>query len=381
MEEIGRQPKMKRFGNLFEMVVSWPNMVLASRRARNRKRRRESVARFEFDVEFNLSDLRHELIANRYVPGPYKTFEIFEPKLRQISAAPYRDRVIHHAICNVVEPILDKAMIDDSYACRTGKGTHSAVLRARQYAKRFRYVLKADIKKYFPSIDHGLLKKALRTKIKDRRVLELLDQIIDHSNPQESRIVWFPGDDLFTPSERRRGLPIGNLTSQLFANWMLNDVDRFVKQDLRVAGYVRYCDDMLLFGDDSKQLAEFKMLLKQRLADVRLELHPTKSVIYRTDCGFPFLGYRLLKRICLIDKRNVHRFRRRMRDVQRQFAEGSMDHAAVQQRIMSWIGHVCHTDSALLVRKVLSKLKFHRLPQKIARPAGDEDKKSRGTKG
>ena len=122
MEEIGRQPKVKRFGNLFEMVVSWPNMVLASRRARNRKRRRESVARFEFDVEFNLSDLRQELIANRYVPGPYKTFEIFEPKLRQISAAPYRDRVIHHAICNVVEPILDKAMIDDSNAFRRFEG-------------------------------------------------------------------------------------------------------------------------------------------------------------------------------------------------------------------------------------------------------------------
>ena len=247
---------MKRHGNLWPRMISFRNLLLASHKAKRGKRFRPSVAEFEFRLEPELLRLQEELRDKTYRPGNYRSFYIYEPKKRLISAAPYRDRIVHHALTGILEPIFEPTFIYDSYACRRGKGTHAAVDRCQQFARQFRYVLKADIRKFFPSMDHEILKERIARKIKDPGVLWLAALLIDHSNPQEPVFDWFAGDDLFTPSERRRGTPIGNQTSQFFANVYLDPLDHFVKERLGIKGYVRYVDDFLLFSDDRRQLAE-----------------------------------------------------------------------------------------------------------------------------
>jgi RNA-directed DNA polymerase len=209
---------MKRYGDLWQDLISFGNLLRAAEDARRRKRFRRSVAAFEFRREPELWRLHNELSRQTYRPGAYDTFYVYEPKKRLIRAAPYRDRVVHPALTSILEPIFERSFIRDSYACRKGKGTHAAVRRAQQLARRFRYVLKADVRKFFPSVDHDILKELIAHKIKDPHVLWLVGKIIDGSNPQEQVTMWFPGDALFTPSERRRGIPIGNQTSQFFAN-------------------------------------------------------------------------------------------------------------------------------------------------------------------
>src|SRR5271167_3950754 len=199
---------MKRQGNLWEQVISFEALLHAADTARKGKRFRPAVASFHFDQERALWKLHEEMTTKTYRPGAYRSFFIYEPKKRQISAAPYRDRVVHHALTGVLETIFEKTFIADSYACRKGKGTHAAVDRCQQFARRFRYVLKADIQKFFPSLDHEILKALLARKIKDPDVLWLVNQIIDHSNLQEEILHYFPGDDLFSPAERRRGIPL-----------------------------------------------------------------------------------------------------------------------------------------------------------------------------
>ncbi len=223
---------MKRQGNLWEGIISFENLLLAAHAAARGKRFKPGVARFLFDLESQILRLREELASKSYRPGPYRTVTIYEGKTRQISAAPFRDRVVHHALTGVLDPIFDRSFIVDSYACRRGKGTHAAVNRCQQFARRHGYVLKADVRKYFPSIDHEILKTLITRKIKDLDVLWLVGLIIDHSNPQGPVLMWFPGDDLFTPTERRRGLPLGNQTSQFFANVYLDPLDHFVTDRL-----------------------------------------------------------------------------------------------------------------------------------------------------
>ncbi len=254
---------MKRHGRLWENVVSFEALLRAAEQARRGKRFRPDVAAFHFNLEHELWALHEELSTKTYRPGAYRSFHIYEPKLRQISAAPYRDRVVHHALVNVLEPIYERTFIDDSYACRKGKGTHAAVDRCQHFARRFRYVLKADVQKFFPSLDHEILKSLVARKVKDRDVLWLVNRIIDHSNPQEEVQNWFPGDDLFIPGERRRGIPIGNQTSQFFANVYLDPLDHFVKERLGIKGYVRYVDDFLVFSDDKRRLAD----MRERIRD------------------------------------------------------------------------------------------------------------------
>ncbi|MCX7422021.1 MAG: reverse transcriptase domain-containing protein, partial [Planctomycetia bacterium] len=155
------------------------------------------MATFHFELERELLRLQDELTSKSYQPGPYREFMIYEPKQRLISAAPFRDRVVHHALCGVLEPLWEPCFISDSYACRKRKGTHAAVNRFQSFAKQYRYVLKSDVRKYFPSIDHQVLKQLVAKKIKDPDVLWLANRIIDHSNPQEPVLRWFAGDDLF----------------------------------------------------------------------------------------------------------------------------------------------------------------------------------------
>ncbi|PZO59572.1 MAG: RNA-dependent DNA polymerase [Phormidesmis priestleyi] len=241
---------MKRYGNLYSQIVEFENLWWAARRAESGKRLRENVLEFNFNFESNLIQLQSELADRTYQPGPYRTFKIIDPKPRIISAAPYRDRVVHHALCNIITPCFESGFIADSYANRVGFGTHKALARFIKFARSHRYVLQCDVRKYFPSVDHQILKDLIRHKLKCKDTLWLIDTIIDGSNEQETVLQYFPGDIMLTPALRRRGLPIGNLTSQFFANIYLNGFDHFVKEQLKAKGYVRYVDDFALFSDD-----------------------------------------------------------------------------------------------------------------------------------
>ena len=204
--------------SLFARLTSFPNLLLAAHRAQRGKRFRANVSNFTLNLEHELLHLQEELRTRAYRPGLYRTFQIRDKKVRLISAAPYRDRVVHHALCNVVEPIFDRGFLHDSYACRKGKGTLAAVERASAHSRRFRYVLKCDMAQYFPSIDHQILLSLLARKIWDDGVLWLIRTIVEGSTSPPSPFLYFSGDDLFTPLTRTHGLPIGNQTSQFFGN-------------------------------------------------------------------------------------------------------------------------------------------------------------------
>lgn len=224
---------MKRYGNLWPQIIAFENLYLAARKAQTGKRLQENVLAFNYHLETQLFRLQNELRTQIYQPGPYFTFEIHDPKRRLISAAPYRDRVVHHALCNIIEPIFDRTLIGDTYANRLGYGTHRALKRFTQFCRSNRYILQCDIHKYFPTIDLEILKALIRRKIKCPETLWLTDLIIDSSNPQEPVTAYFPGDDLITPAARRKGLPIGNLTSQFLEICILAALTTMSKNALK----------------------------------------------------------------------------------------------------------------------------------------------------
>jgi retron-type reverse transcriptase len=345
---------MKTFKGLFPQIGSFANLFQAALRARKQKKETPEMARFHFHLEGELFKLQQELKEKTYVPGPYQTFTIYDPKTRLISAAPYRDRVVHHALCQVIEPVFEPTFIFDSYANRVGKGSHKAIERFQQYARKYPYVLKCDIKKFFPSVDHAVLKKELRWKVACADTLWLIDTIIDHSNPQEPHHAYFPGDHLFSPLERRRGLPIGNLTSQFWANVYMNRFDHFVKEQLRVPGYIRYVDDFVLFSDRKAQLWSWKKAILHYLVGLRLLLHPHKTHIYHTRKGVPFLGFQVFPHHRYVSKAKVWRYRRHLRkQIHKQ--TGPPDEGFMAG-INSWLGHIRFGQSERLETQTFSYL-------------------------
>jgi len=351
---------MRRHGHLWEHVIAWENLVAAASKAGRGKRSSPPVRRFWFERERELVSIRDALEAGTWSPGRFRTHWIRHPKPRLISAAPFRDRVVHHAVMNVLEPILDRRFHADSYACRRGKGTHAAARRAQRWMRRRRYCLQCDVAKYFPSIDHEILRGEFRRVIKDARLLSLLDLIVDGSNEQERVTAWYPGDDLFTPVARRRGLPIGNLTSQWFANWMLDPLDHHVTAALGFGAYVRYCDDFVVFADDKPALHELRREIGRFLASRRLRLHEHKSQIRPVRDGITFVGYRIRPHRMEVRKSSVRAFRRRVRWMRGEYASYRMDLPEVRQRLAGWIGHARQADSDRLLRRLSGEWRFTR---------------------
>ncbi len=332
--------------NLFEGIASFEALHAAALRAAKGKRAKPGVAAFLANLETEVLRLERELQSGRYRPGGYRKIEIFDPKHRIVSAAPFRDRVVHHAWCAVCEPIFERGFIHDSYANRIGKGTHRAVARYESFRDRFRYVLRADIFRYFPAIDHAILKRALRRRIGCGRTLALADRIVDGSNRQERVDLMFPGDDLLAPLQRRRGLPIGNLTSQLFANVYLDRLDHFCKEVLRAKGYLRYVDDFALFHDDREALERWRARIATFLEGRRLRLHPRKTAIVPTCEPAAFLGFVLQpggrRRL---PEDNVRRFRNRLRGLRDRWRHGTATRENIERRVRSWIAHAEHADT------------------------------------
>ncbi|HEB99456.1 MAG TPA: RNA-dependent DNA polymerase [Thiotrichales bacterium] len=361
---------MKRWGNLYPQVIAWDNLWRAARRAARAKPLSGQRMAFEMNLERELVRLRRELESGAYRPGAYRSFAIRDPKLRIISAAPYRDRVVHHCLCNVIEPLYDRGFLPQNYANRRGRGLHRAVRAAGRLVNASPWLLKADIRKYFPSIDHAILKEIIRCKIKCRRTLELIDRIIDGSNEQEWAGFHFPGDDLLTPVGRRRGLPIGNLTSQLFANIYLAGLDRFIVHELRLPRYVRYVDDLLIGSDDKASLLEARQAIEDYLQGLCLKLHDTKTVVFPARRGLTFLGFHFTPGRVRVGKRCGRRFARRLRQLQRDYAAGQTDLAAIRQVIAAYNGHLAHAASQGLRRKLLGATPFVRGQASAGAPEG-----------
>lgn len=351
---------MKRYGNLWQKIIDWQNLLLASNLAQKGKRFRPNVIEFNHNREQELFKLQTELKTKTYHPGNYKSFYIYEPKPRLISAAPYRDRVIHHALCNIIIPLLEPSFIIDTYANRVGYGTHRALKRFIKYARSSDYILQCDLKKYFPSIDHQILKQIIRTKIKCVDTLWLIDLIIDNSNPQESLIIYFTGDDLLTPLTRRKGLPIGNLTSQFFANFYLNNFDHFIKETLKCQKYVRYVDDFALFSDNKNYLKSAKIAIEAYLQDLRLILHPQKTQLFKTDRGANFVGFRVLPQTIRVRNDNLRRARVRLKRLQKSYGQGKTNLKKLIQRLQSWEAHLKHGDTYKLRKSIFNQYGFIR---------------------
>lgn len=337
---------MRTWKSLFPRICVFSNLQEAARKARRGKRLRREVYEFEARLEDNLIQLQRELEALTWQPGPYREFYVQESKRRLICAAPYRDRVVHHALCNVIEPLFERSFIFDSYACRKGKGTHAAADRYTEFSRKARYVLKCDIARYFPSVRHDVLFGKLARRIADRDVLWLCEQII------RSR-----GDDgLLWPSGQ--GIPIGNQTSQFFANVYMNGFDHWMKETMRRRFYIRYVDDFVVLGDSKRELHELVPEIEAKLGTYGLTLHARKRTVFPVSEGCDFMGYRIWPTHRRLRPQNGYRFQRRLKAMARDYRAGEETRAHIHASVMSWIGHAAHADTWGLRRAVFGGVSF-----------------------
>ena len=334
-------------GVIFESITTWDNLLRAARLAARGKRRKRSAAAFEHQLADQLIDLQNELRTKTYRPGGYVHFLIHEPKRRKISAAPFRDRVVHHALCNLIEPLFEAQFIAHSYANRNGKGTHRAVNQLQEWSRRYRYALRADVIQHFPSLDHQILRAMLARRIDDEDVLWLADTILASGAgvlADEYSPVYFPGDDLFAIL-RPRGLPIGNLTSQFWSNVYLNHFDWFVQRELGCGAYLRYVDDFVLFSDDKHKLWSCKQRIIARLAQERLTIHEAQTQVLPTHCGIPWLGFMVYPTHRLLKRRNAVNFTRRLERNLDAYQSGHISFAELDASVQGWINHVRYADT------------------------------------
>ncbi|HSH05361.1 MAG TPA: reverse transcriptase/maturase family protein [Anaerolineae bacterium] len=346
---------------MYEDIADWFNIYEAYIRASRGKRSKPNVAAFEHRLEDELWDLYRILQTRSYRPGGYVSFVIHEPKRRVISAAPFRDRVVHHALCQITEPVFERSFITDSYANRVGKGTHRALNRCQQFARRYKYVLQADIRQFFPSIDHQILKSILGSKLKDDEVIDLVEQIIDSGAgvlQEVYEMVYFAGDDLLAAT-RPRGLPIGNLTSQFWANCYLNGFDHFVKRKLRCKGYVRFVDDFLLFADDKESLWRWKMELTMWLARLRLVIHDGAQVQPVSE-GVPFLGFIVFPEKRRLKRRKGIHYQRHLKGLLQLYVDGEIAFEEMTRSVKGWVNHVRYSNSVGLRKRLFRELLIER---------------------
>ena len=334
--------------------------MCAWRKAARGKRGRSATAAFEYQVADRLLDLQQALAKGHYRPGGYRHFIIHEPKRRRISAAPFPDRVVHHALCNVLEPHFERRFMSSSYANRIGKGTHRAIDRVQQLAREYPYALRMDIVQHFASIDHAILTRLLAKVIRDRCLLELVRSILAGGEgvlEQEYDMVWFSGDDLLAAC-RPRGLPIGNLTSQFWSNCYLHPFDQFVSRELGCSAYVRYVDDTVLFAQDKIKLWDWKQRCVERLARLRLTIHTAQAQVQPVDGGIPWLGFVIFpdrrqvkgRRVRFSAKRIAHRFS--------DWRQGRISFAEFDACIQGWINHVRYADSWRLRERLLASFSW-----------------------
>lgn len=315
---------MKRVNHLLDAIADRDNLRLAYHKAMRGKRHRAEARQFGTHLEDRLAEMAEQLRAGTVPVGEYHQFVIYDPKERVITAPCFRERVLHHAIVNVGEPHFERWLIADTFACRKGKGRLAALARAREFAGRYGWYLKLDVRKYFDSVSHDRLLARLGRKIKDGRLLELLERIVRSYR-----------------GEVGRGLPIGSLTSQHFANFYLDGLDRLVKERLRIRGYVRYVDDVALWSGDK---ADLKRACVETAAFLRDELElqwRPNPYLNRVARGMDFLGCRVFPTHLVLNRRSRVRYRRRLARLEALWEQGRMDEAELQQRVTAATAFVC----------------------------------------
>ncbi|MEA4872166.1 MAG: reverse transcriptase/maturase family protein [Synergistaceae bacterium] len=339
-----RQAVPKTYGNLWGQIVDIENLYCAYLAARDKKREKSEVLSYDSHREENLIIAQNELIWHTWSPKPYRQFEVHEPKRRLIHAPQFSDRVIHHALVRVIEPLFERKMIFHSFACRKGLGTHNAVATAEMFARKMAakygqyYFLKGDIHHYFPSINHEALKNIIRRTIRDKDVLWLINKIIDESG--------FPGV----------GLPIGTLTSQLFANVYLDSLDHHMKDVLGVKHYLRYMDDFIVFSNDKGELRTLLNETRQWLSDnLKLQLNGKTRIVSQSE-GLDFCGYRIWPAYRLPRKRNVTRMRRRMKKLCKRYRRGAIPAENVKAAWASFLGYMKHCNGHKTKFKIWQEL-------------------------
>lgn len=329
---------MYRQGDMMNAIAARGNLLLAFWKAQRGKRLRREVLAFRENLEAEVARLHRALLYGPLELGPYRMFRVFEPKERVICAVPFRDRVLHHALMNECAPIFEAYQIWDSYACRVGKGTHRAVERAQTFAQRGKHFLKFDIRKYFDSIDHGILLSQLFRRFKDARLLDVFAAII--------------GGYAHTPG---KGIPIGNLTSQCFANHYLARFDHFVKETLRCRHYVRYMDDFVLWDDDRKQLCAWREEAGAFLRETLL-LTPKTPSLNCSLLGMTFLGYRIFPRRITLAHRSRVRFKRKLAFAHGRLASGLWSEEETARHVEPLLSFVRHANTTAMRNRVLASL-------------------------
>lgn len=327
---------------LVEAMADYANVQKAYNKARKCKRYRKDVLLFTKDKEDNLETVRNDILGLSYEPSEYRYFKVYEPKERQIMALPFYDRVVQHAINNVLEPIFNQRFIFHSYACRKTKGMHAASDTLQEWLYEWQkfhpdqplYAIKADIHHYFQSINHDVLKAELRKVIKDAGALVLIDRIIDHNGQMPDGV----------------GIPVGNLTSQLFANIYLNKLDQYIKHTLGAKYYMRYMDDFIILSPDKEQLRRWLADIERFLRDeLKLELNP-KTTILAAKNGIDFVGYKHRATHRKVRPDSVKRIKKTIK----KYESGKITKEQLQKSIASWTGHAGHADSYNLQKKVIA---------------------------
>lgn len=325
----------KKANHLIESIADMDNLRLAFWKARKGKSYSGQVERYRSDLEANLIRLREQILTGAVEVGNYHFFKIFDPKERQICAPAFAEQVLHHALMNVCHEYFERVQIFDSYACRKGKGTYAALDRAKSFTEKNGWFLKLDIRKFFDSVHHGVLKNQLDRRFKDWAVLRIFEKIIDSYETQSGR-----------------GLPIGNLSSQYFANHFLNGLDNSVKNDLRAKCYVRYMDDLVLWHDDKRFLKNARREIEHYVeTELRCALKP--PLLNQAAQGMTFLGYRLFPDRLLLAQHSKKRFVRKYREIEENYRSGTWDEAYCQRKVLPLLAFVQHAETLAWRKKII----------------------------
>ena len=337
--------------NLYSQIYNLSNLFLAYKKARKHKTKKPYVIEFEKNLVRNLLELQKELKKQTYKPIPLKTFILRDPKTRKISKSAFRDRIIHHALVRIIEPILEKGFIYDSCANRIGKGTLFALKRFELFKRKITcnlkkqaFCLKADIKHYFQEVNHNILIKIIKRKIKDKRVIWLIKQILD--NGVNGR-----------RDNSGKGMPLGNLTSQFFANVYLNELDYFVKHKLKAKYYIRYVDDFVILHCSKRQLKIWKRKINKFLKEkLKIEIHPDKSRIIPLSRGIDFVGFRNFYYFRLLRKRNLNNILTKIN----KYKDGELSKKKILESFNGWNAYAKWADSFKLRRGVVKLIYTNR---------------------